>query len=85
MVELKANGGFAVVGKRLGLAFDAYLASVHAHSQQWLHEHIGAAGQIGEEGNAQLQLFDAVLGLRHLIVELDVAVMHADIGASVEF
>src|SRR6202012_3041465 len=37
-------------------------------------------GQVGDEGNAKFQLVDVMLGIKHLVVELDVAVVHADIG-----
>ena len=80
LVELEVHYRFAGIREGSGVTVDAQRAAVHAQRQQRLHEHVGVAGQVGDEGDAQLQLLDVVAGLGHPIVELDVACVHADVG-----
>ena len=79
-VQLESHHRLTTVGERLGLPIDAQRAAVHAHRQQRLHEQIGVRWQVGQERNAQLDPVDPMAALQHLVVEPDIAVVHADIG-----
>jgi hypothetical protein len=55
-------------------------AAVDVHRQQWLHEYVGVARQVGEKRNADVNVIDMVGRVRCGIREVDCAVVYRDVG-----
>ena len=77
--KLEVDHRLPVRREGLGLAADLEGRVVHLHRQQRLDEGLDLGRQVGDEGHAQLQVGHHVLQPRRAVVELDAALLDADV------
>jgi hypothetical protein len=79
VVQPDRHVGLAALREWTHAAGDVQRAAVDARAQQRLHEYLHVGRQIGNERNADLQVVDRVLLTGDAIIEIDAAVIDADV------
>ena len=78
-MQVEVDNRFGQHGERLGPAGDAHPASIDQHLQERLHGNVHVRRQIGDERNAQFEMFHRVLLLQHVVIEEYLAVVDLDV------
>ena len=67
-------------GERLGLARDAQRTAVDHHLEQRLHEDVHVRRQVGDEGDVELEVFERMLLVQNLVVEVYFTLVNLNVG-----
>src|SRR5271163_206559 len=79
-MKVEIDLGLVWYGERLGFAGDAQWTAVDHHLEQRLHEDVDVRGQVGDEGDVELEVFERMPLAQHLVVEMNLALVNLNVG-----
>src|SRR6185437_5145871 len=79
LMKVEIDHGLGRDRERFGFTSDAQRTAVDHHLEQRLHEDVHVRGQIGDEGDVEFEVFEPVLLVQHLVVEMYITLVNLNV------